>query len=259
MMASRILLTANFQANVSVRLGGCNLPPTITAATGLSRQQGSPAYQFTNRHRHRRWRQRQRHGHRHLGQSLKRRHHLQHQNTGGNVTANIVADCTASNASFTLQASDGSFNLDRDLERHGHRQHRADIELYQSAGTRLQRLDDGYAGDGERQRDNQLPGAGRARADHRADRQFERRVSITNAQPAGTHTITIRATDDCGAVTDASFTLPSTRAIKQSRSTRMRRRMRPTTQFTVAATLIPACRLRTAVPERAQIMARLSR
>ncbi|MEP7338784.1 MAG: putative Ig domain-containing protein [Acidobacteriota bacterium] len=32
-------------------------------------------------------------------------------------------------------------------------------------------------------------------------------VSISNAAPVGTHTITIRATDDCGAVTDASFTL----------------------------------------------------
>jgi Calx-beta domain len=32
-------------------------------------------------------------------------------------------------------------------------------------------------------------------------------VFITNAAPAGTHTITIRATDNCGAITDRSFTL----------------------------------------------------
>jgi len=32
-------------------------------------------------------------------------------------------------------------------------------------------------------------------------------VSLSNAAPAGTHTITIRATDNCGSVTDASFTL----------------------------------------------------
>ncbi|HXU35479.1 MAG TPA: LamG-like jellyroll fold domain-containing protein, partial [Blastocatellia bacterium] len=32
-------------------------------------------------------------------------------------------------------------------------------------------------------------------------------VSITNAQPSGAHTITIRATDNCGAFTEASFTL----------------------------------------------------
>ena len=32
-------------------------------------------------------------------------------------------------------------------------------------------------------------------------------VSISNAAPIGSHTITIRATDNCGAFTDASFTL----------------------------------------------------
>jgi CSLREA domain-containing protein len=32
-------------------------------------------------------------------------------------------------------------------------------------------------------------------------------VSITNAKPAGNHTITVRATDNCGATTDAQFTL----------------------------------------------------
>ncbi len=32
-------------------------------------------------------------------------------------------------------------------------------------------------------------------------------VSISNATPPGTHTITIRATDNCGAMTDATFTL----------------------------------------------------
>ena len=32
-------------------------------------------------------------------------------------------------------------------------------------------------------------------------------VSISNATPAGSHTITIRATDNCGAITDATFTL----------------------------------------------------
>src|SRR5205085_276277 len=32
-------------------------------------------------------------------------------------------------------------------------------------------------------------------------------VSISNAAPVGAHTITIRATDNCGATTDATFTL----------------------------------------------------
>ncbi len=37
-------------------------------------------------------------------------------------------------------------------------------------------------------------------------------VSISNAAPVGTHTITIRATDNCGAITDASFTLTVNKA-----------------------------------------------
>jgi hypothetical protein len=37
-------------------------------------------------------------------------------------------------------------------------------------------------------------------------------VSISNAAPVGTHTITIRATDNCGATTDASFTLTVNKA-----------------------------------------------
>ena len=32
-------------------------------------------------------------------------------------------------------------------------------------------------------------------------------VSISNAQPVGTHTITVRATDNCGAIIDATFDL----------------------------------------------------
>ncbi len=32
-------------------------------------------------------------------------------------------------------------------------------------------------------------------------------ISLTNAAPVGIHTITIRATDNCGATTDASFQL----------------------------------------------------
>ena len=41
-------------------------------------------------------------------------------------------------------------------------------------------------------------------------------VSITNAQPTGSHTITIRATDGCGVTVDASFTLNVTLATTYS-------------------------------------------
>src|SRR5205823_12344363 len=38
-------------------------------------------------------------------------------------------------------------------------------------------------------------------------------VSISNAQPVGTHTITIRATDNCNVPADASFTITVTNPI----------------------------------------------
>src|SRR5206468_3599661 len=38
-------------------------------------------------------------------------------------------------------------------------------------------------------------------------------VSISNAQPVGTHTITIRATDNCSVTTDATFTITVTNPI----------------------------------------------
>jgi hypothetical protein len=43
-------------------------------------------------------------------------------------------------------------------------------------------------------------------------------VSLGNAAPTGTHTITIRATDNCGAITDSSFTLIVTNQLLQFNS-----------------------------------------
>jgi len=43
-------------------------------------------------------------------------------------------------------------------------------------------------------------------------------VSISNAAPVGTHTITVRATDNCGAMTDAIFTLNNRPLISLSQS-----------------------------------------
>ena len=48
--------------------------------------------------------------------------------------------------------------------------------------------------------------AGHTQVTYRVD-QTSGVISINNATPAGTHTITIRATDNCGATTDTSFTL----------------------------------------------------
>jgi hypothetical protein len=62
-------------------------------------------------------------------------------------------------------------------------------------------------------------------------------ISITNAAPVGTHTITIRATDNCNVTTDASFTLTVDKADQTINvGTHAPSSATFNTQFTVAAT-----------------------
>lgn len=141
------IAVANEGSNtVSIRLGGCNLPPTITAATGLSQQQGSPASNSqiarvtddggaglvtvtVNNS---------------TSATVNGVTVSNIRNIAGTITADIVADCSASNASFTLQASDGTLTATDTLRHHGHDQHRARPDLWQP-DCRLQRLAECHA------------------------------------------------------------------------------------------------------------------
>ncbi|MGZ5436785.1 MAG: beta strand repeat-containing protein, partial [Pyrinomonadaceae bacterium] len=200
---------------VSIRLGQCNLPPTIAAATGLSRQQGSTASNSqiatvtddggngsvtvtvdggasstVN------------------GVSVSNI-----ANTGGNITADIVASCTATNATFTLQASDGSSTA-ADTLTVTVTANTAPVLTYASpqsvafAGalnvTPTTASDNGTITGYAVQAGHGLTTAPTVDASGL--------VSITNAQPAGSHTITIRATDNCGSTTEAVFTLTVSKA-----------------------------------------------
>jgi hypothetical protein len=128
-------------------------------------------------------------------------------NSGGNITADIVAGCTATNASFTLQVSDGTSTAT------------ATLNVTVTANTSpilsyaMATVNQGSAATNSltAATDNgqitgynvQSPGTYTGTISVNSAGL----VSISNAAPVGNHTITIRATDNCGAITDSSFTL----------------------------------------------------
>ena len=130
-------------------------------------------------------------------------------NNNGTVTANVEANCSATNASFTLTASAGGLNTTSTLN----------VTVTANTPPTLS-----YA--------NTTTATGRSRFVIPASGPFDNgflstivlqsagtytggisvangtgTITISNAAPAGTHTITIRATDNCGLTTDATFTL----------------------------------------------------
>jgi predicted nucleotidyltransferase len=130
-------------------------------------------------------------------------------NTNGNVTADIVASCIASNASFTLQATDGSStvtttlsvtvtaNTPPTLVYSSPQSVAFNGSLNLSPTTAIDNgLIVGFAVQSVTPALTTVPTVNASGA-----------VSITSAQPPGAHLITIRATDNCGFTTDRSFTL----------------------------------------------------
>jgi hypothetical protein len=133
-------------------------------------------------------------------------------NTNGTITADIVADCTAANASFTLQASDGALTKNAILNV-GVTANRPPTLTYDNpaaineGGSTTVNPASGPSDNGTIQSvvvQSQGTYTGTISVDSAGI------VSISNAAPAGTHTITIRATDNCGKTTDASFALSVT-------------------------------------------------
>jgi Calx-beta domain-containing protein/VCBS repeat protein len=130
-------------------------------------------------------------------------------NSDGNVTADIVASCGASTANFTLQASDGSSTI-TDTLKITVTANTAPTLTYQNQTVALNGSttinpatgpsDNGRVSFIARQSSGTYTGS-------IGVNDTTGVVSIGNAAPAGTHTITIAATDNCGATTDASFTL----------------------------------------------------
>ena len=130
-------------------------------------------------------------------------------NTDGNITADIVASCGASTATFTLQASDGSSTVSDTLNITV-TANTAPTLTYENQTVALNQSltinpatgpsDNGKVSSIVEQSSGTFIG-------DISVNSITGGLSITNAAPAGTHTITIRATDNCGATTDTSFTL----------------------------------------------------
>ena len=130
-------------------------------------------------------------------------------NSAGNITAAVVASCDATTATFELQANDGTTIVTTSLN----------IDVTPNTPPTLTYQNQTVALNGEL---SIAPSAGPADNGRlnaiviQSSGTFTGNisvdsntgiVSITNAAPVGSHTITIRTSDGCGSITDASFTL----------------------------------------------------
>jgi hypothetical protein len=134
-------------------------------------------------------------------------------NSDGNVTADIVASCAASTATFTLQATDGSSRVSTTLSI-GVTANTAPTLTYRdqtvvSGGSLNINPETGPLDNGRVSVVKQSSGT---YTGNLSVNDTTGVISISNAGPVGTHTITIRATDNCGVITDASFTLTVAKA-----------------------------------------------
>jgi hypothetical protein len=126
----------------------------------------------------------------------------------GVVTADVIADCTATSASFTLRVTDTLASFNEATLTVTVNPNTAPTLTYASPqsvvfGGSLN-LSPSATGDNGAVTYSVQAGHGLTTAPTVDSSGV---VSITNAQPAGAHTVTIRATDNCGTFTDATFTL----------------------------------------------------
>jgi len=137
-------------------------------------------------------------------------------NSDGNVLANVVASCGATNTTFTLQASDGSTKVSTTFSVNV-AANTAPTLTYQNQITAAGRSLDvdpatGPSDNGSVSVVKQSSGTYTGIISVDATTGV---VSFSNAAPAGNHTITIRATDNCGVSTDASFTLTVEKGVQE--------------------------------------------
>jgi hypothetical protein len=182
-------------------------PPTITSATNLSRQQGATATNSTIAT------VTDDGGNGNVGVTVTSANPSNGvtlsniQNSGGTITADISADCSATNASFTLQASDGAATTTATLS----------VTVTANTAPALTYGNGSTTSGGSTSNSPSTASDNGQIVSYGVQSQGTYTgtinvnssgvVSISNAAPAGTHTITIRVTDNGAQFTDASFTL----------------------------------------------------
>ncbi len=130
-------------------------------------------------------------------------------NAAGVVTANVIASCAATNASFTLTVTDAASATATATLNVTVTANTAPTLTYANAsvaagGSTTVNPATGLSDNGSINTvvvQNQGTYTGTISVNGSGV------VSISNAKPGGVHSITIRATDNCGAFTDAAFTL----------------------------------------------------
>ncbi|MGZ5482374.1 MAG: beta strand repeat-containing protein [Pyrinomonadaceae bacterium] len=130
----------------------------------------------------------------------------------GNITANIIADCTATDASFTLTASDGAGGTATDTLTITVTANTPPVLTYASPQTVVEGNSltvTPATGPSDNGSINSIvvQSSGGAYTGNISVDNVTGVVSISNAAPAGSHIITISATDNCVTATDAQFTL----------------------------------------------------
>ncbi len=129
-------------------------------------------------------------------------------NTDGTITAALAASCSATSGTVRFQVSDGSLTGTGDLQVNVS----ANSQPTLSYGAKSINFGDSsthaaLTGPSDNGTVNSVSVQGAGTYTGTISVNPAGLVSLSNAQPAGTHSITIRATDNCGAMRDANFQL----------------------------------------------------